>query len=104
MGTFFTILTIIGILLFIMSIICVFEFFFVEEKGKTVPKLFQLNWPFLWTFYTGVGLLLYGCVWIISKLGVAFTFLSLHPTITMIGLMAIGIIIIFISLMDDYGD
>ena len=101
MGTFFTILTVIGILLFIMCVICVLEFFFNEEKGRPVPKLFQLNWPFIWVFYTGLGLLLYSVVWLISKLGIL---ISLYPSITMIGLMGIGIIIIFISVMDEYGD
>lgn len=66
MGTFFTILTVIGILMFIMGLICVLEFLFNEEKGRPISKLFQFNWPFLWIMYTGLGLILYVLVWLIS--------------------------------------
>lgn len=65
MGTLFTILSVIGVLLFIMSVITTIVFFISEEKQKPVPKIFDYNWLFLWVIYNGLVFLGYGLVFFI---------------------------------------
>lgn len=90
MEILFTILTIIGILLFLMTVLTVISFLRSENNGKPIPQIFEYNWLFIWMIYTILVLCIYGLVWILSKIAFIISFLSI-PMVTLI----LGIIIIF---------